>query len=338
MTLEVFLDDTPGETRGVIARDGRYERLIVQRETDPPQHRLGARAAGRVIQVEPAYGAAFVDLGAEGPSGFLPLTKSARLKTGDRIEVEVSAEPRESKGPALRLIGPGEGAPRLLLPGPDVAAVLAALAPGVEAQTGAAAIQASWEAQDEALGFGGVFAEAGVDLAIQRARALAAVDIDYAHAPGGDARKSRARANREGLRQAARLIRLKNWGGLVAIDLAGTNLDAEVVKADVRAAFAGDGATLGPLSRFGLMQLSLPWGRRPNDEALNPSALHNRAVGVVRRLRHAILSDTAAPRFIARCAPDEAALAAPLAARLGLRAGVRADAAVMPGRAVIEEG
>lgn len=338
MTLEAFLDDTPGETRGVIVRDGRPERLIVQREDDPPQHRLGTRCIGRVTRVEPAYGAAFVDLGTGGPAGFLPLTKTVRLKEGERIEVEVSAEPRESKGPTLRLIGPGEGAPRLLVAGPDMAAVLAALAPGVEVQTGLAAIQASWDAEEEALGVGGFFAETGVDLAIQRARALVAVDFDYAHLPGRDARKGRAQANREGLRQAARLIRLKNWGGLVAVDLVGTNLDPEAVKADVRTAFEGDGATLGPLSRFGLAQLSLPWGRRPNDEALNPTDLHNRAVAAVRRLRHSLLSDTATPRLVVRCALDEAAAVAPLAARLGPRAMVQADASVAPGRAVIEEG
>ena len=339
--VEVFLDHTPGEVRGVIARDGRFERLIIQREDDPPQHRLGARCVGRVVDVEAGYKAAFVDLGVESAPGFLSLPKDKPLREGDRIEVDITAEPRERKGPALRLIGPGQGAPRLLTPGPDVPAILAALAPDVEVQTGLAAIQASWDAEEEALGFGDVFAEAGVDLAVQRTRALIAVDIDYAHLPGKDARKGRERANREGLAQAARLIRLKSWGGLVAIDLVGANLNADVVNPLARAAFDGDEAVFGPLSRFGLLQLALPWGRTPIEDRLNnwdrrPSAL-TKAIDLTRRLRHALLSDTTIARFTAVCTPQEAEAAAPLVARLGPRAVLRADPAAVPGRSDILE-
>ena len=339
--VEVFLDDTPGEVRGVIARGGRFERLIIQREDDPPQHRLGARCVGRVIDVEAGYKAAFVDLGVESAPGFLSLPKDKPLREGDRIEVEITAEPRERKGPVLRLIGPGQGAPRLLTPGPDVPAILAALAQGVEVQTGLVAIQASWDAEEEALGFGDVFAEAGVDLAVQRTRALIAVDIDYAHLPGKDAKKGRERANREGLAQAARLIRLKSWGGLVAIDLVGANLNADVVNPLARAAFDGDEAVFGPLSRFGLLQLALPWGRTPIEDRLNdwdrrPSAL-TKAIDLTRRLRHALLSDTTIARFTAVCTPQETEAAAPLIARLGPRAVLRADPAAVPGRSDILE-
>ena len=62
--LEVFLDDTPGEIRGMVVRNGRFERLLLQRENDLPQHRLGARAIGRVAAVDPGLKGAFVDLGA----------------------------------------------------------------------------------------------------------------------------------------------------------------------------------------------------------------------------------------------------------------------------------
>jgi len=339
--VEAFLDDTPGEIRGVIARDGRFERLIIQREDDPPQFRLGARGVGRVMDVEAGYGAAFVDLGVENAPGFLALPRDKTLREGDRIEVEVVAEPRERKGPALRLIGPGQGAPRLLTPGPDVVTLLAELAPGVEIQTGLAAIQASWDAEEEALGFGDFFAESGVDLAVQRTRALIAVDIDYAHLPGKDAKRGRERANREGLVQAARLIRLKSWGGLVVVDLIGTNVNADLVNPLARAAFAGDEAVFGPLSRFGLLQLALPWRRTPIEDKLNgedrkPSAL-TRAIDLTRRLRHTILSDTTAPRFTAVCAPEEARAAAPLVARLGPRAALRPDPTVAQGWSDIVE-
>src|SRR5690606_39159980 len=106
----------------------------------------------------------------------------------------------------------------------------------------------------------------GLDLAIQRTRALIAVDIDYAPAAGRESRKGREAANREGLRQAARLLELKGWGGLVAIDLVGVGLHPDAIIQTARQAFARhEGATIGPLSRLGLLQASLPWRRAPAD-------------------------------------------------------------------------
>ncbi len=340
--VEVFLDDTPGETRGVVARDGRFERLIIHREGDPAQHRLGARSVGRVIEPDGAFRAAFVDLGCEGRAGFLPLGKGESVRVGEMIQVEVTAEPREQKGPTLRRLGPGEGKARLISEGRDIPEQLRILAPGVDPIQGVEAIQASWDAEEEALGSGDFFAEWALDLAVQRTRALIAVDIDYAHLPGRDARKGRAQANRRGLAQAARMIRLKGWGGLVAIDLVGTALDPAEIAAMTKDAFAGDDATLGPLSRFGLLQLAVPWRTRPVEEVLNVAggrrSAASRAIDVVRHLRHGMLCDTATPRLIARCAPEEAAIAGPLAARLGPRAIVRADTGAAPGRFVLEEG
>ena len=339
--VEVFLDDTPGEVRGIVARDGRFERLIIHRDDDPPQHRLGARSVGRVIEADAAFRAVFVDLGCDGPSGFLPLGKGESLRAGEIVEAEVTAERREAKGPALKRVGTGEGRPRLIAPGPDVVERLRRFAPGAELVRGIGAIQASWDAEEEALNPGDLFAEWALDLAVQRTRALIAVDIDYAHLPGRDARKGRAQANRKGLIQAARMIRLSGWGGLVAVDLVGTTLDPAQVTAMAKDAFAGDEASLGPLSRFGLLQLAVPWRTRPVEEILLEAgrrSLTTRAIDIARSLRHTMLSDTATPRFTALCAPEEAAAAAALVARLGPRAAVQPDPAVAPGRFTTKEG
>ena len=340
--IEVFLDETPGETRGVIARDGRFTHLIIQRDKDRPTDRLGARCVGRIARVEPGLRGAFVDLGAGEPFGFLPLGQNDKAGEGAKIEVEVTAEPRERKGPVLRRLGEGSGEPRLLAAGPDVAAIHARLAPGVTPQTGVAAIRAALEAEEDALSASVVDPSCGLDLMIQRTRALIAVDIDHAPAPGRDSRKSRETANREGLVHAARLLALKGWGGLVVIDLIGAGLHGDTIMKGVRAAFAGEPqAVFGPLSRFGLMQLSLPWRRTPLDERLLDASgrptLETRAIAVARQLRLAMLSDPATPRFIARCAPDEAALAAPMVEALGPRGGVLADASVAAGAVRIEE-
>ena len=340
--VEVFLDDTPGEVRGVVMKDGRYDRLILQRETDPPEHRLGARSIGRVTDAGSAFGAAFVDLGGAGQAGMLRPAKGETLKVGELVEVEVTAEPRETKGPVLRRVGPGEGRARLLTPGPDVEQWLSAAAPGAEIVCGADAIRASLEAEEEALATRQLHSEWALDLAVQRTRALIAVDIDYAHLAGRDARKGRAQANRQGLRQAARKIRLNGWGGLVVVDLVGTMLDSAQVTAMAKEAFAGDEAQMGPLSRFGLLQLALPWRRRPVEEILNgpggrPTP-ETGAIDLARRLKLALSSDTSAARVVASCATDMVERAAPLVARLGPRAALVADPALASGRFAIKEG
>lgn len=340
--IELFYDDTPGERRGVVARNGRFEQILIHHEGDPDAMRLGARSVGRVVAVEAGLSGGFVDLGGEGPHAFLPFERNHVLTVGQTLEVAVTAEPREAKGAVVRRLGPAMGEPRLLEAAPDLRDELAALAPGVEVQTGAVAIQAVRDAEEEALSPGQRFAETGVDLAVQRTRALIAVDIDFAPLPGRDSRKGRAAANREGLLQAARLIRLKRWGGLVAVDLVGAVHDGGALTAQAREAFAwAPEAAWGPVSRFGLLQLSLPWRHTPIEEILgrpgSGRALQTEAVNLTRRLRHALLADTASPRLLARCRPALAERAAPLIARLGPRAGLRQDEAVRPGAETIEE-
>ncbi len=342
----LFLDETPGEVRGVVVRDGRFDRLLIQRDKDPAGHRLGAVSVGRVAAVDPGLKGAFVDLGALEPFGFLPLRKDDRLAVGAKVEVEVTAEPRERKGPTLRLTGAGEGEPRLLRPGPTVAEQLAeqlaGLAAGETVQTGAEAIRAGLGACEEALGTEAVFAEAGVRLTVERTRALVAVDIDHAAAPGRDGRRDKVRANRDGLTQAARLIRLKSWGGLVAVDLVGTGHDGATMLAAARAAFGNEpGIGYGPVNRFGVLMLSLPWRTTPLEERLNgldgrPTA-ETRAIEAVRQLRLALAGDTAVPYLTLSCPPDIAGAVEALAGRLGPRARVKADPALSDG-CEIKEG
>jgi Ribonuclease G/E len=338
--VEAFLDETPGETRGVIARDGRFEHLFIDRDDDVAAHRLGARSVGRVQEVAAGLKGAFIDLGT-GLSGFLPLKSGQTVAAGEKIEVEVTAEPRELKGPTLRRIGPGEGAPRLLRSGPTVREILTGLAPGVETVTGIEAIRAGNAAEEEAAEPRTLFSDTGLDLMVERTRALIAVDLDLAPAPGATGAKTRDRANRQGLGAAARLIGLRRWAGLVAVDLIGVGHDGDAILAAARQAFGTDPEIVyGPINRFGVLQLSLPWRRTPLEEVFNgPDGrrrITHRAQDVVRGLRQAMLSDTAAPRIRARCAPDEAAVAAPLAAGLGPRAMVSADPALAPGAFVIE--
>lgn len=338
--VEVFLDDTPGETRGALFRNGRPERLIIQRDDDVAAHRLGARSVGRVARIEPALKGAFVDLGVGAPFGFLP---GKGVDEGARVQVEVTAEPRDGKGPALRLTGPGDGEARLLAAGPDVRAVLSGWAPSVEPVEGVDAIQAVREAEEEALGTGVVLESVGLDLRIERTRAMTVVDLDWAPATHLHGAQARARANDRGIAEAARLIRLRSWGGLASIDLIGTGFDGDRIAASARTAFEDEaGLVVGPVNRFGVLMLSRAWRRRPIDDILldgdGRRSLRTRAADIVRALRFALLSERGAPTITARCISQEAERAAPWVAALGPRARLVADDGIAAGHFKLEEG
>ena len=336
---EVFLDDTPGETRGIIVRNGQFERLLIQRDSEPLALRLGSRSIGRIIEIVPGLRAAFVDLGVSDPA-FLPLPKDQRLTVGQKLHVVVVSEPRETKGAMLRWLGDGEGEPRLLEAGPDITARLAALKPGTEPQTGLVAIRAGIEAAEQALSHQHIMSDLGLDLAVERTRARITVDIDHVGAGG---RKGRDRANLEGLRQSARLIRLKSWGGLVAIDLVGNAHDGSAVATAAQEAFGNDPETVyGPLNRFGILQLSLPWRERPVSAWLaqtdGVSGNETSAIALVRRARAALLSNTAVPRYVVTCGTLVAEFARPLMARLGPRVSLEIDPALKAADGTIKEG
>lgn len=316
--VEYFLDETPGETRGIVARGGEYHALYIERSSDPVQHRRGTRQIGRVARVEPGLKAAFIDLGVGDPLAFMALPKNIRLDVGAKVEITVSAEPRESKGAVVKYVAPASGDVRVLEAGPSVRDRMQSMA-GDQLMTGLPALRASLEAEEAALTTVFQKAEFGLDLSVERTRALVSVDIDYAPLPGRDSRKGREAVNRAGLFEAARIIGLKGWGGLVVVDLAGVYLQAESVNQAARQAFAQfEDVAFGPLSRFGALQLSLPWHGRPVDEVLRDSVAA--PLGALRRLNLAIHEDRTQPVWTLEAGPQWSNLLKPLVAELGPRA------------------
>lgn len=338
MSVEVFLDDTPGELRAAIRRDGHFEHLLIESEGDEPQTRLGARSVARVRQAAPGLKGCFVDLGAGGEA-FMSLRGGLEASVGSKVEVEVVAEPRAMKLPVVRWTGAAGGEPRLLKPAPPLAETLARLAPGVTPVTGRAAIEAGWQAVETSYTHPAI---PGGTVAVERTRAMVTVDIDL---NGHDMARARERdaANRRGLLEAARAIRLRRWGGLVAIDLIGAGHDGAAILKAAKAAFGEDPRiAFGPVSRFGVLQLALPWERTPLEEVLyqDPHLQafrpHQAAQEVTRRINFALLSDTTRARITVRCAGQAAGLAAPLVARLGPRAHLKVDDSLRTGEHVIE--
>ena len=320
----VVLDRAPGEVRGVVLLDGLPERLLIAREDDATP-RLGARYAARVEAVSERMGLARVDLG--GAAGTLRLRGLAAAPfVGERLGVEVAAEPVRGKPAALRRLGAGPtAAPGLLRPAPTVDRQLAALG-FADWETGDLAREQADAAEAEALAVEHV-AAGGVTLAVQPTRALTAVDVDLAET---GASVSVSRANLLALGDAARLLRLKALGGLVAIDLIGFPKDERRLHAVAQAAFAPDGpeVAIAPVSRFGVMELAKPHLRQPlHEQLLDPDgrlSARTAAQAAVRALERQGRFDPGA-RLVAVCAPDVAALAAPWVARLGPRFSVRAE-------------
>jgi Ribonuclease G/E len=330
----IYLDRGIGETRGVVTLDGRPERLIVRRDGDDPRLMLGARLVARVASLEPALATAFLDLG-QGAEAILPFRPESRPVRGEAMEVEIRGEPRRGKLATARFVGPADGAPRLLAPAPDLAAELRALAKDASLVEGRAAREVADEAEAEALEILHPIPGGGT-LAIEPTRALTALDVDLGERKGADAKRLTRQANIAALSMAARLLRLKGIGGIVVIDLVGRGHDGTALMAAARQAFGPDnpGVAIGPVGRFGTMELSLPRRSRPLAEILcrDDGGLSDRSLAqrLVRQLQAEGAAQPGA-RLHAICAPAVAAAAAPLIEgliqQMGARFIVEADAA-----------
>jgi len=329
----LFLDDAPGELRGVVTLDDRPERLLIHRNDDEPRLALGARVAARVADVEPALATAFLDLG-DGLSAVLPFRPDQRPVRGHAIEAEIRSEPRGGKLATVRAIGRSEGPPRLLAPAPSLTDQLRLLAPKALVEQGPIARQAADEAEAEALEALSALPGGGA-IVIEPTHALTAVDVDVSNRKGGDAKRVTRQANLAAIAQAARLLRLKGLGGLVVIDLAGRGHDGDALLAAARAAFAPDnpGVAFGPISRFGTLELTIPRRIRPVLERLcrddGSPGDRTLAQGLIRRLMSEAEAQPGA-RLAGVCCPAVARAAEPLLRKLAERVGDRVEISAAP--------
>lgn len=327
-TRRLYLDAGPGETRGVVTLDGRPERLLIQREGEPGPV-AGDLWAARVRRIDRSLATAFVDLG-DGPEAIVNLTGDAlRLTEGALITVQISSPARRGKGPVARFHGAADGQPRRLAPAPDMGQQLKAFAPDQPVTTGDLAREVAdlAEAQVLAVEHG---LPGGGSLAIETTRALTAIDVDMGARGGGDPRRAMRQANLAAIAQSARLLRLKGLAGLVVLDLIGKGQDGDAVNAAVKAAFDPDqpGVAVGPISRFGTLELAIPRRQAPMletlcDEAgrLTPTTL------ALRLLRMAEREGRADPggRLALICSEAVAEAAEPLLTHLAAIIGPRYD-------------
>lgn len=323
---QIFLDQGVGEARGVVTLDGRPERLLIHRADDDQKLALGARLMARVAAIEPAMSSAFLDLGG-GEQAILAYKPDERPVRGSTVEIEIRAEPRDGKLAVARWIGAGEGAPRVLSAPPSLSESLRTLVREASIVEGPEARAIADEAEAEALQILHPLPGGGT-LAIEPTRALTAIDVDLGERKGADVKRASRQANLAALSEAARLLRLKGLGGLVVIDLVGRGHDGNAMLAAARLAFAPDnpGVAIGPVGRFGTMELSIPRRSRPVLERLRQpdGTLSDRAIAqrLIRRLENEAGAQPGA-RLVATCSPALASTVEGLVRELGERFGHR---------------
>ena len=216
----------------------------------------------RVTSVDKSLNGAFCDIG-RGPAGFLPFGKAGRpdgLHEGAAIGVQIAREEFEAKGPTLTLfdVEPGD-APEAIASAPPAADRLSMMfeAPVRTPEEAGLDLDALFEAALESV----VPLPGGGRLVIEPVTALTAVDVDAAgrKASGGSARLAMD-VNRAAAREAARQIRLRGIGGVVAIDFLPMKkkADQNLLDQTLRGAFKGDPAKvdIAPASRFAVVELA----------------------------------------------------------------------------------
>lgn len=324
---EALLDRGVGETRGVVLLDGKPERLLIQRDGDAEALKVGARSVARVRSVEAAFSSVFLDM-PDGAEALAPLRSDApRPVRGASVEVEIRGEARRGKLANAWLLGDGQGEPRLLAPAPSIEDELRQLAKADMITMGWEAREAADEAEAEALAVVHALPGGG-SLAIEPTRALTAIDVDTGERTGGDSKRVSRAANLAAITTAARLLRLKGLGGLVVIDLAGRGHDGTAILAAMRAAFSADnpGVAIGPVSRFGTLELTIPRRRQPALERLLDETGRLTPLSAALRLARMLEREGKADpggRLVGRCAPAVAdsfkSLQGAMADRLGGR-------------------
>jgi len=279
--LETWIDAAIGETREALLRDGKPIALRIARASDAGRRaRWGELYCARVKEVDARRRGAFLDLGLREHQGFLPLGEDGKarirrervaLREGQGVIVGVVREAARGKNPVVELheIGhDGEAPHKIGQHECDDELVLA--------KPGDASIRAKLDAAiDDASSRLAPIPGGGV-LSIEPTSAMVAIDVDAGGRLGsGDPERFALDLNIAAAHEAARQIRLRGLGGIIAIDFVSLRAKAHAKQIEdaVRAAFDGDpwSVQFGGLSRFGVFDLARAQLRAPLHEILRDS-------------------------------------------------------------------
>ena len=281
--LETWIDAAVGETREALVRAGRPVALRITRASDEGRRaRWGEAYCARVTSVDRRRRGAFLDLGLKQQQGFLPLDAkglarrargkgsgdSVALSEGAGVIVGVTREAARTKGPVLELVETGhdgEAPHRIGRPECDEE-----LALGKPAD---ASMRADLDALVEDCLSRTAPLPGGGLLTIEPTAALVAIDVDSgARQSASDPELFALELNIAAAREAARQIRLRNLGGVIALDFVSMRAKPHraLVEQAVHQAFANDpwSVQFGALSRFGVFELARAQLRTPLHEQM----------------------------------------------------------------------
>jgi len=276
--LETWVDAAVGETREVLARDGKPIALRIARASDAGNRaRWGELYCARVREIDRRRRGVFVDLGLRDQQGFLPLGEDSKarlrrervaLTEGAGVIVSVTREGARGKNPIVELQETGhDGEAPHKLAHHDVDDEMLLVKPAD------AALRAKLDAVIEDALARVVPIPGGGTLTIEPTAALVAIDVDAGGRQGsGDPERFALDLNLAAAQEAARQIRLRNLGGIIAIDFVSLRAKshAKLLEDGVRAAFADDPWSIqfGGLSRFGVFDCARAQLRTPLHEQM----------------------------------------------------------------------
>lgn len=276
--LETWLDAAVGETREALVRAEKPIALRIARTSDEGRRaRWGELYCARVREVDRRRRGVFLELGLKEAHAFLPLGEDAKVRLGKErasvregqgVVVSVTREAARGKSAVVDLLEIGhDGETPGLLGRHDCDEDLG-LAKPADAQ-----MRAKLDALiEDALSRTAPIPGGGL-LTIEPTAALVAIDVDAGGRSGsGDPERFTLDLNIAAAQEAARQIRLRNLGGIIAIDFVSLRAKAhrKVLEEAVRAAFAGDpwSVQFGGLSQFGVFDLARAQLRTPLHEQM----------------------------------------------------------------------
>ena len=286
------IDSAVGETRRALLDPfGRPFRLEIERWSEQGRGHLDEVWWGRAKARTPGAKGWFVDLGSE-PDGVIEATKSAAIIEGGLIPVRIKSEARIDKGPTLSLADMSAATPRPDRPGLHAAAPTDPFKTGVEIIAtieGAPARKEIDAAIAEVLHPEAPIPDGG-DLAIERTRALTAIDVDAGSRTGEQGEAFARELNLAAADEAARQLGLRGIGGLVVVDFLSmaARRDRTAVTEAFRKALAswlGRASEVSEISALGLCEASLARRLRPAVDALRATpAAEREGLDVIRGL------------------------------------------------------
>ncbi len=344
--LEIWRDACVGETREALVRAGKPMALRIARASDEGRRaRWGEIYVARVREVDRRRRGAFLDLGLGQAQGFLPLGEDGRARLGRErvaltqgagVAVGIVREAARGKGAVAELRETGhEGQAPHRIAQPECDEELAQARPA-DPQT-----RAKLDALVEDALARFVPLPAGGALSIEPTAALVAIDVDAGGRAGSsDSERFGLELNLAAALEAARQIRLRNLGGIIAIDFVSMRAKAHMKQLDegVRAAFAGDpwSVQFGGLSKFGVYELTRAQLRTPLHEQMRDGdgrlSLETVALTALRAIEREGRAQTGrqiacsvAPEVKAWLDAGEIEWRAELSGRIGMRWGIEAQ-------------